>query len=302
MTKRLLAWRLYHPLGMRRALALIVLCLAATALFAGFTIPRTAFLIVDGATIYSVEGYSQDVDEAFVRAGVTLNEDDSYEAAQLNRLVRIRVIRTAVSSQTVSALLPRDTIRRPNPQLPLGTEQVVQEGVDGIRTVVTETTAITGRAPVETFSGVETTPAVPRIIEYGTGVARVKQSALSVSGDVLAAVDAEGGTLTTASGKQLSYSKSLDVTATAYTTERQAWKITATGTTARVGAIAVDPKVIPYGTRMFIVSADGSITYGLAVAEDCGGSIKGNKIDLFFNTYDECISFGRRACTVYILN
>ncbi|MPM47835.1 hypothetical protein SDC9_94556 [bioreactor metagenome] len=174
--------------------------------------------------------------------------------------------------------------------------------MDGIRTVVTETTAITGRAPVETFSGVETTPAVPRIIEYGTGVARVKQSALSVSGDVLAAVDAEGGTLTTASGKQLSYSKSLDVTATAYTTERQAWKITATGTTARVGAIAVDPKVIPYGTRMFIVSADGSITYGLAVAEDCGGSIKGNKIDLFFNTYDECISFGRRACTVYILN
>ena len=78
-------------------------------------------------------------------------------------------------------------------------------------------------------------------------------------------------------------------------------KLTATGTTARVGAIAVDPKVIPYGTRMYIQSADGSIVYGVATAEDCGGAIKGNKIDLFFDSYDACIQFGVRTCTVYIL-
>jgi 3D (Asp-Asp-Asp) domain-containing protein len=53
---------------------------------------------------------------------------------------------------------------------------------------------------------------------------------------------------------------------------------------------------------MFIVSSDGSITYGIATAEDCGGAIKGSKIDLFFNTYEECIQFGRRSCTVYILS
>ncbi len=107
--------------------------------------------------------------------------------------------------------------------------------------------------------------------------------------------------LTTLSGESLSYSRALDCVATAYTTERQSWKRTATGTTARVGAIAVDPKVIPYGTRMYIVSSDGSITYGVATAEDCGGSIKGNRIDLFFDTYYECIQFGVRSCTVYIL-
>ena len=40
----------------------------------------------------------------------------------------------------------------------------------------------------------------------------------------------------------------------------------------------------------------------MAVAADTGGAIKGNKVDLFFNTYNECIQFGRRTCTVYVLN
>ncbi|MDR2606436.1 MAG: 3D domain-containing protein [Oscillospiraceae bacterium] len=96
--------------------------------------------------------------------------------------------------------------------------------------------------------------------------------------------------------------KILEVSATAYTTERQENKITATGTTARVGAIAVDPTVIPYGTRMYVMAADGSWVYGYATAEDCGGGIKGNKIDLFFDTYDECIQFGVKKAVVYILD
>jgi 3D (Asp-Asp-Asp) domain-containing protein len=96
--------------------------------------------------------------------------------------------------------------------------------------------------------------------------------------------------------------KILTVSATAYTTERQENKVTATGTTARVGAIAVDPKIIPYGTRMYVLASDGSWVYGYASAEDCGGGIKGNKIDLFFDTYDECIQFGVKDAVVYILD
>ena len=76
---------------------------------------------------------------------------------------------------------------------------------------------------------------------------------------------------------------------------------TAIGTLCRVGAIAVDPKYIPYGTRMFIVSNDGSYIYGLSTAEDCGGAIKENRIDLYFETTSECFKFGRRTCTVYFL-
>ena len=74
---------------------------------------------------------------------------------------------------------------------------------------------------------------------------------------------------------------------------------TATGTFVRVGTVAVDKSVIPLGTRMYIVSNDGSVVYGLAVAEDTG--VRGNIVDLYYETYQECINFGRRGCTVYIL-
>jgi 3D (Asp-Asp-Asp) domain-containing protein/uncharacterized protein YabE (DUF348 family) len=107
-----------------------------------------------------------------------------------------------------------------------------------------------------------------------------------------------GNTITTSSGEVLSYSKVLSVTATAYT----GGGTTATGTQARYGAIAVDPSVIPYGTKLYIVTEDGSWVYGEATAEDCGGAIKGNIIDLYFDSYATCIQFGRRACTVYVLD
>lgn len=106
-----------------------------------------------------------------------------------------------------------------------------------------------------------------------------------------------GDTITTSSGEVLSYVDVLSVEATAYC----GGGTTATGTPARYGAIAVDPKVIPYGTKMYIVSDDGKWIYGVATAEDCGGAIKGNIIDLYFDSYNTCIQFGRRNCTVYIL-
>ena len=64
----------------------------------------------------------------------------------------------------------------------------------------------------------------------------------------------------------------------------------------------MDPSVIPYGTRMYIVSDDGSYIYGYATAEDCGGAIQGYMIDLYFDTLAECYAVGRRTCTVYILD
>ena len=107
-----------------------------------------------------------------------------------------------------------------------------------------------------------------------------------------------GNYITTSSGDVLYYSDCFTVEATAYT----GGGTTATGTPARYGAIAVDPDVIPYGTRMYIVSNDGYWIYGEATAEDCGGAINGYIIDLYFDSYDTCIQFGRRDCTVYILD
>lgn len=70
--------------------------------------------------------------------------------------------------------------------------------------------------------------------------------------------------------------------------------ITATGLRARKGLVAVDPKVIRLGTKLYIEG------YGIAIAADTGGWIKGNRIDLCFETLEECYRFGRRKIYVYL--
>ena len=110
------------------------------------------------------------------------------------------------------------------------------------------------------------------------------------------------GVILLPTGEKLDYTRVDYVRATAYThTDQGCTTTTATGTTVRRGTVAVDPRYIPYGTRMFIVASDGSFQYGLAQAEDCGGDIKGDRMDLYFPTYEDCITFGRRRCTVYFL-
>lgn len=78
--------------------------------------------------------------------------------------------------------------------------------------------------------------------------------------------------------------------------------ITATGTKARPGVVAVDPKVIPLGSKLYIESMDGTGSYGMASAEDKGGAIKGNRIDLFYQNRSDALQFGRRDVKVYILD
>ena len=56
------------------------------------------------------------------------------------------------------------------------------------------------------------------------------------------------------------------------------------------------------GSKLYITTPNGNIVYGTAVAADTGGAIKGNKVDLYYNTYNECIQFGRRNVTVYVLS
>ncbi len=70
--------------------------------------------------------------------------------------------------------------------------------------------------------------------------------------------------------------------------------ITATGTRATEGrTIAVDPQVIPYGTEIVI----NGQTY---IAEDCGGAIKGNAVDIYHETHESALQFGRQRVTAYV--
>ena len=88
-------------------------------------------------------------------------------------------------------------------------------------------------------------------------------------------------------------SRQMSVVSTAYATGT----ITATGTKPKWGTIAVDPKVIPYGTKVYIPKFNMTFT-----AEDCGGAIKGNKIDIFMGSETDAYSWGRRTIDIYILN
>lgn len=91
--------------------------------------------------------------------------------------------------------------------------------------------------------------------------------------------------------------RSLFVTAFAYSPEDPGMgSHTASGTPLRRGVIAVDPAVIPLGTRVFIPG------YGDAIAEDIGGNIRGNVIDIAFDTHDEAIVFGRQYIEIFILD
>lgn len=289
-----------------RTAALLISGLLAALFLTGSASPRTTYHITDGETVYTVTGQPDDTEGALALAGVEISERDRVTSAlQADGSVAVTVERPVTTyEELIVDLLPYDTLRQADPDLLLGEEQVVQAGVQG--SVSARSRVITDPDGSLSITSMGTTVSQPvdEIVAYGTQVEPVTQSWLSVTDDVLTHIDANAdgsGTLTTASGQELPYTQVLSCKATAYTTQRQSWKKTATGTTARVGAIAVDPRVIPYGTRMFIVSADGSITYGVATAEDCGGNIKGNRIDLFFDTYDECVSFGVRACDVYLL-
>ena len=190
-----------------------------------------------------------------------------------------------------------DTVRVANPEMKKGTEQVVQKGANGVRTSIYEVVFSNGQELSRQFVEEVDSTAVDQIVEYGTAADATVNSKSTISS---VSKNSDGsGTLTLADGSTLDFSAAKSMTATAYTAGYGgADYYTATGTSVRVGTVAVDKRVIPLGTKLYIVTNDG-IVYGTAVAEDTG--VKGDKIDLYFDTYQQCINFGRRGCTVYIL-
>ena len=197
----------------------------------------------------------------------------------------------------IREVVPYQTERVPNPDLGKGVERVVQAGVNGERRAIYEITWAGGEQISRQFVEELSCTVVNEVIEYGTSVFEVG------SDDTITNIvknEDGSGTLTFASGATLNFTDVRSMTATAYTAGYGgADYYTATGTRVRKGVVAVDRKVIPLGTRMYIVTSDGKVTYGMAVAEDTG--VRGNKVDLYHDTYQQCINFGRRSATVYIL-
>lgn len=246
----------------------------------------------------TVDSHGETVENLLQRLQISLEEADSVSydlAAQTFDGMSITVTDIRKQEQSYSVPVPHDTIYCDDASLPAGQETVITAGTDGEALCRAEVTYVNGQeTDRKILSHTVTAQPVTEIIGVGTGENVPQPEAVDPDMPVIG-----NGTITLPTGEVLTYTDTIQVSATGYSCD--GYGITYTGTVARVGAIAVDPRVIPYGTRMYIVSNDGEYIYGIASAEDCGGGIKGHKVDLYFNTSSECWQFGVRPCTIYIL-
>lgn len=210
--------------------------------------------------------------------------------------MEVTVTNTMQMEQTYSQEVPYETVYCYDPSLPEG-EQVLKVSGKSGQMLTTASVVYENNKEISRTVLKETVveEVVDEIIIVGTGEMMNPEMNAFAIGD---------GVIVTPEGEVLTYSHvDSGFKTTAYThTDEGCDMITATGTTVRIGTVAVDPKIIPYGTRMFIVSNDGQYVYGLATAEDCGGGVKGKHIDLYFPTDPACWTYGVRTASVYFLD
>lgn len=275
--------------------------------------------VIHGGKKLDVISYGETVESLLERLSLILTEEDVVSVplnTQTYTGMNITISRRVQMEETYISVIPYETTYCYDPALAEGEEAVLTAGVDGqllctatvvylndeevSRTVTSEDVVVQPvNAVVAVGTYVEqattaTEPTDPPATEPPTSpVVKPEITGVPIIGN---------GQIITPEGEVLTYTSVKTMKATAYHNSDPGCTIyTATGTLCRVGAIAVDPKVIPYGTRMYIVSNDGKYIYGIAVAEDCGGSIKGDRIDLYYDSVEECDRFGIRNCQVYFL-
>ena len=246
---------------------------------------------------FSTVSRQETVTELLARLDVRPSPLEMVSVAILDNGIEIIVNSEFVFYEHITNTTEHETVYQDNDKLPDWQENVLQEGRDGERREVYEVIYQDGEETARQLIDVVDTPAEPTIIEKGT------RANFANNGDEVSAINtnADGsGTITLDNGQTLTFSSSRTMKGTAYTTGGKVGTRTASGTQVRVGVVAVDRSVMPLGTKVYVVSNDGSYVYGFAVAEDTG--VRGNIIDLYMDTYNECIQFGVRDCTVYILD
>ncbi len=188
-----------------------------------------------------------------------------------NMKIHIKDVSERIVERTEEQLY--EIVRRADASMEKGAEEIVQQGRNGVRTVTVKETYHDGiKTGEQIIEEKITEPAKPEIRKVGTR-------------DI---VETSRGAAR--------FRDTLYMEATAYLpTDGSGTGITATGMQAQRGVAAVDPNVIPLGSRLYVPG------YGMAVAADTGSAILGDKIDLCMEGYAEAIHFGRRIVKVYIL-
>lgn len=206
----------------------------------------------------------------------------------------VTVDHVTVNEEIYTVELPYKVYTVKDPYLPEGEEQILRAGVVGqeLRTADVEyRNAVEISRSIKSRETLRTAQA--QIVAVGTGELVGQTEEMPLIGD---------GVIVLPSGEVLTYYAQDTYSATAYTQyDSGCDTITACGTPVRWGVVAVDPSMIPYGTRMFIVNSDGSFVYGVGTAEDCGSAIQGKRLDLYMPTLSEAFDYGRQPVTVYFL-
>ncbi len=254
------------------------------------TDPKT-YTVVFKDDVYELKSYNTRVEDILEDADINIGPKD-FSTPALDSEVRtnttIEFFQVEEKLRVENTSIPFETEVINNIRLDKGITNTLQEGKDGSKRSHIKDIYINGEmsSSVVVLDTVVSEP-VSQVIERG-----VNDVVSTSRGDVRF----KEALILNASAYDLSFAS------TGKRPGDPGYGITASGTTARPGTVAVDPRVIPLGTKLYVESLDGSRDYGFAIAEDTGGAIKGYKIDLFYNSNAAAMSFGRRDVKVYILD
>lgn len=278
---------------------------------------KTVSVTVDGETL-AIPTYAETVAELLTEAEIALGEHDEVRpdaSSDVYDGMCVTITRVVVEQITAEIEIDFTTETQESEDLYIGETEVLVEGQTGLKRIVFEQTIRDGvMVENRVVSSEIVAEPVARVLAVGTKprpvTTKATTPATTPKPTTAPTTTAKPGTVVSepeaitvsVGGKTYGVKQMINGEAVAYYS-KLANPSTATGNPAIPGkTIAVDPKVIPLGSLVYVTSVDGvSWSYGPAYAHDVGGGIKGNIIDLFKASYDECVAHGRRDCIIYIL-
>ncbi len=298
-----------------------------TPITSGMTIryqPVVALDLIIGDDATKVYTMASTVEEALREARIEISDKDTVVPA-LTAEVRDGMTITVNMSRDVvqyeNRLIPFEIIEEEDATLAAGTTEVSQVGVPGLERTRYALTVENGTITNRTETDVEMVQTVrPQIIKVGTKVATEREAEFEAAEAPTETVDSTSPFREEAEIKieetpraddvlDFTSAKQLLVEATAYTNNaedtvtydgrvltRSGYDVTDTILYEGMRIIAVDPAVIPLGTRVYIEG------FGMAIALDTGSAIKGNIIDIMMDTKEEAVTFGRKPLTIWVIS
>lgn len=244
---------------------------------------------VDGEPMEAMTAFNK-VSDILKEYEIELGEKDMVEpaldsAVAKNDTIQVKRFREEIIVEKVE--IPYERIVKHNDDMDKGKLKILQKGKDGEKEVEYKVVLEGGKEVArEMLQERIITPSTNEIVEQGTA------QYIATS---------RGSTRIRKVIRMSSTAYDATFESTGKNPGDKYYGITRSGTKVRPGVVAVDPKVIPLGTKLYVKSLDGSKDYGFASAEDTGGAIKGNKIDLYFEDPADVKKYGRRPVEVYIL-